>query len=43
MIAAYVIISALAALMLAGSVAVVTRAGENDGICKYDRDDVGRG
>ena len=43
MIAAYIIITAIAALMLAGSVAVVTRAGEKDGICQYDRDEVGRG
>ena len=43
MIAAYIIIAALAALMLAGSFAAVARAGEKDGICQYDRDEVGRG
>ena len=43
MIAAYIIVGALAALMLAGSVAAVTRAGEKDGICQYDRDEVERG
>ena len=43
MTAAYVIISALAALMLSGSVAVVTRAGEKDGICQYDHNGGGRG
>lgn len=43
MIAAYIILGAIAALMLAGSVAVTARAGEKDRICQYDRDDVGRG
>ena len=43
MIAAYIIIAALAVLMLAGAVTVTTRAGEKDGICQYDRDEVGRG
>lgn len=42
MTAAYIIIAILTALMLAGSIAAVTRAGEKEGICKYDRDDVRR-
>jgi hypothetical protein len=38
MILFYLIAGAFAALMLAGAVCVVFRAGENENICNYNRD-----
>ena len=35
----YIILTLITAIMAAGIVAIVSKAGENDGICKYNKED----